>query len=45
MNWTLLHYSAYYNSVEVGEILISKGANIDAKDSVFHIIIRLFFIN
>ena len=29
---TPLHYSASANSQEVGELLISKGANINAKD-------------
>ena len=31
-NGTLLHVAAMSNSKEIGEILISKGADINAKD-------------
>ena len=31
-NKTPLHYAAMKNSKEIGEMLISKGANITAKD-------------
>jgi uncharacterized protein len=30
--WTLLHYAAQYLTVEIGQILISKGADVNAKD-------------
>ena len=30
--WTLLHYAAQYLAVEIGQILISKGADVNAKD-------------
>jgi ankyrin repeat protein len=31
--WTLMHYAAQHHAVEIGQILVSKGANINAKDS------------
>ena len=34
---TFLHYAAHYNSKEIGEILISKGADINAKDIIYQI--------
>ena len=33
-NYTILHYAAEKNSNEIFEILISKGADINAKDSL-----------
>ena len=39
MNWTPLHYAAYNNSKEIGEVLISKGADINAKDIIYQIIL------
>ena len=35
MNNTLLHYVVENNSKEIGELLISKGANINAKNIIF----------
>ena len=32
---TLLHYAARNNSKEIGEVLISKGANINAIDIIY----------
>ena len=40
-----LHYAASHNSIEVLEILILKGADINAKDIYFIIIIRIFLNN
>ena len=34
-NWTPLHYSAENDSNKIGEILISKGADINAKDIIY----------
>ena len=34
MNWTPLHWAAYNNSKEIVELLISKGADINAKDLI-----------
>ena len=34
-NWTPLHYAAKSNSKEIGELLISKGANINAKYIIY----------
>ena len=39
-----LHYAVKYNSKEIGEILISKGAYINAKDIIYQIIGYLFLI-
>ena len=33
-NWTSLHYAAIHNSKEIAELLISKGANLNAQDFV-----------
>ena len=44
-NKTPLHYASEQNSKEIGKILISKGADINATDSIsFHIII-IFLMN
>ena len=43
-NETLLHYAAYYNCIELGKILISKGTNINAKDIIYLNIKILFLI-
>ena len=32
MNYTPLHSAAYKNSKEIGELLLSKGANINSQD-------------
>ena len=44
-NRTPLHWAAIYNSKEIGEILISKGADINAKDINYQNIRILFLIN
>ena len=44
-NQTPLHYAARHNSKEIGELLISKGADINAKDINYQNIIILFLIN
>ena len=38
-NYTPLHIAAYWNSNKIGEILISKGADINAKDIIYQNII------
>ena len=43
-NKTPLHYAAKSNSKEIGEVLISKGADINAKDIIYQNIIILFLI-
>ena len=43
-NETPLHYAAKKNSKEIGELLISKGADINARDSIYLNIIIEFFI-
>ena len=42
---TPLHIAAEKNSKEIGEVLISKGADINAKDLIYLTIIILFLIN
>ena len=41
---TPLHIAAEKNSKEIGELLISKGANINAKDIIYQNIKILFLI-
>ena len=43
-NWTPLHYAAKKNSNEIGEILISEGADINAKTIIYQIMKTLFLI-
>ena len=43
-NRTPLYIAAQNNSKEIGELLISKGADINAKDIINQIIIGLFLI-
>ena len=43
-NWTPLHSAAENNSKEMLELLISKGANINAKNIIYLNIIILFLI-
>ena len=42
---TPLHNAAKHNSKEIGELLISKGVDIDAKNIIYQIIIILSLIN
>ena len=44
-NETPLHIAANNNSKEIVEILISKGAEINAKNTIYQIMIILFWIN
>ena len=41
---TSLHYAAFYDQKEIGEVLISKGADINAKNIIYQIIKILFLI-
>ena len=34
-NWTPLHYAALKDSNKIGELLISKGADINIKDIIY----------
>ena len=43
-HFSLLHYAAKKNSKEIGEVLISKGADINAKDIIYLNIKILFLI-
>ena len=44
-NWTPLHSAAVFNSKEMLELLISKGADINAIDIIYLNMIILFLIN
>ena len=41
-NRTPLHIAAYNDSIKTGELLISKGADINAKDIIYQITINYF---
>ena len=41
-NWTTLHYAANYDSIQIAELLISKGANINEKDIIY---LNIFSLN
>ena len=41
-NETPLHIAAKYDSIKIGELLISKGADINAKDIIYQIMINHF---
>ena len=36
-NWTPLHSAAWNDSIKIGELLISKGADINAKNIIYQI--------
>ena len=36
-NWTPLHFAAEKDSFKIGELLISKGADINEKDIIYQI--------
>ena len=44
-NKTPLHYAAFNNSKELGEVLILKGADINVFDIIYLNIVILFLIN
>ena len=41
-NKTPLHYAAENDSIKMGELLISKGADMNAKDIIYQITINHF---
>ena len=42
-NQTLFHYAAYNDSIKIGELLISKGANINAIDIIYYYMNIIFY--
>ena len=42
-NWTPLHIALERRSDKIGEILISKGADINAKDIIYQYLIIIIF--
>ena len=42
---TPLHFAAFHNSIDIGELLISNGADANAKDIICQIMIILYLIN
>ena len=40
----MLHVAAIGNSIWIGEILISKGADINAKEIIYQIIRKILFL-
>ena len=45
MNKTPLHYASENNSKEIIQMLLRKGADINAKDIIYQFILILFLIN
>ena len=43
-NYTPLHRAAYNDKIKMGELLISKGADINAKDIIYQYVIVLLLI-
>ena len=41
-NYTPLHYASFYDSIKMGELLISKGVNIHVKGIIYQIMINHF---
>ncbi len=41
-NWTPLHCAAEKDCIKMGELLISKGADINAKNIIYQIMINHF---
>ena len=41
-NQTPLNYAAGFDSIKIGELLISKGADINTKDIIYQITINCF---
>ena len=41
-NYTPLHIAAFKDCITIGELLISKGADINAKDIIYKIILNHF---